>query len=231
MGAVMSIIPDPRHPRHRLLAAAAEAACPVAELAHDAAHIMRVYRWCLHLAADQGADADLAGAAGLLHDLVCIAKDHPDRAQGGARSASEAGALLSAAGYLDQERDCITSAIACSSWSRGLPPTNPIAAILQDADRLDALGLTGLLRSAACHQDMARRRPADEDGGLWHPTDPLGHSQRPLDDRRWCLDHCLIKLLRLRDGMHCAAAQAEAARRHASLVAALEALEQEAMSP
>ena len=80
--------PAPRFPRHAALWARVEPALPPGELAHDRHHIERVYRWSLRLAGEAGADADLSGAAALVHDLALVPKDSPERALGGERSAS-----------------------------------------------------------------------------------------------------------------------------------------------
>ncbi len=203
-------------PRHRGLWPTIAAACPPGELAHDSEHILRVYRWSLVLARDIAAEVDLAGAAALVHDLVFVAKDSADRDQGGERSAAAAPAALHAAGYDADEIAAITDAVRTSSWSRGLPPTGPLGAILQDADRLDALGAIGIARLLACAQHMSR---PEKPGRFYDPADPLATHMtaqgRPLDDRRNALDHCAAKLLKLAQGMHFPRAQTEARRRHA----------------
>lgn len=197
------------HPRHRALWPAVAAACPPGELAHDVDHILRVYAWALRLAPEAHADPDLVGAAALVHDLVFVPKDSADRSQGGERSAAAAPVVLTAAGYAEAEVTAIADAVRTSSWSRGLPPTGPLGAVLQDADRLDALGAIGIARLLACAQHMSR---PDRPGRFYDPADPLGH-HRPLDDRRNALDHCAAKLLKLADGMHFPTARAEAVRR------------------
>lgn len=195
------------------------------ELAHDRQHLLRVHRWALRLAAEAGADPDCAGATALVHDLVFVAKDSPERATGGERSAAAAPALLAAAGYRADEIAAIAEAVRTSSWSRGLAPTAALGRVLQDADRLDAIGVVGLMRNLACAQHMAR---PDGGSGFYHPDDPLHDDEaRALDDRRWATDHCFAKLLRLAAGMHTAGARAEAARRHAFLLAWLDELRRE----
>ncbi len=196
------------------MAAVALPRCPPGELAHDAEHVLRVYGWALRLAPEAGADADLAGAAALVHDLIFVPKDGADRAQGGERSAAAAPEVLAAAGYDAPEILRVADAVRTSSWSRGLAPVNPEGAVLQDADRLDALGAIGLLRTAACGQFMSR---ADRPGRLYDPEDPRAVSGRPLDDRRQVVDHLPAKLLRLASSMHTASARAEALRRHGFL--------------
>ena len=200
---------------------------PPGELAHDRQHIARVYQWALRLSGEGGADADLAGAMALVHDLAFVPKDSPDRALGGERSAQLAGAVLSAAGYATDEVAAITEAVRTSSWSRGLAPTNALGVILQDADRLDVIGAVGLLRTVACAQYMSRpERP----GRFYHDSDPFADGARTLDDKAQAIDHCYAKLLKLAAGMHLPTAKAEAARRHTTLVDFLGVLRRELTS-
>ncbi len=220
----MKAFPHGGFPRHLLLWPLVEARLPAGELAHDREHIARVYAWALRLAGEGGADADLAGATALVHDLVFVPKDSADRAQGGARSAAAAPALLAAAGYAAAETEQIAAAVATSSWSRGLAPANALGVVLQDADRLDALGAVGLLRTAACAQFMSR---AERPGRFYDPGDPFAASGRALDDRLQAVDHCYVKLLRLVGGMHLPSARAEGQRRHATIAAFLAALRSE----
>ena len=222
-----------RFPRHLALWERVCAATPPGEVAHDMQHVLRVYRWCVRLAPEADAHPDLAGAAGLVHDLVKVDKHLAARPLGGERSARAAEGLLPQVGYSPREVDIIVDAVATHSWSRGLSPRCPEGVVLQDADRLDALGVVGVLRNAAVAQAMATAEPT-VDGrsrALMHPVDPLFATGRPLADHIWALDHWPEKLLRLRDGMHCPTARAEAARRHAWMEAALQQLSTELGEP
>lgn len=201
------------HPRHAALWPLVAARLPPGELAHDAQHLRRVHRWALRLAPEAGADPDLAGAAALTHDLVFVPKDSAERRLGGERSAAAAPQVLGEAGYAAAEITQIADAVRTSSWSRGLAPTGPLGAVLQDADRLDALGALGLMRNLACAQHMAK--PGH--GGFYHPDDPLARGGRALDDKAWATDHLFAKLLKLAAGMHTATARSEAQRRQAFL--------------
>ena len=196
--------------QHAGLLTLVEPFLPAGELAHDREHLLRVLDWSMRLAPEAGADHDLAGATALVHDLAFIPKDSPDRALGGERAAAAAPAVLAAAGYHPAAISAISEAVRTSSWSRGLAPTNALGVVLQDADRLDALGAVGLLRTAACGQFMSR---GDRPGRFYDPHDPLAAGGRALDDRRQVVDHLFAKLLLLADGMHLPRARAEAARR------------------
>ncbi len=222
-----SVVPgfvSERFPRHAGLWARVEPRLPAGELAHDRQHMERVYRWSLRLAPEAGADPDLAGATSLVHDLAFVPKDSADRALGGERSAALAGAELAACGYAPAEVASISAAVRTSSWSRGLEPANELGVVLQDADRLDAIGAVGLMRNLACAQWMSRpERP----GTLYHPQDPFARGGRQLDDRTHALDHCYAKLLKLAAGMRLPTARAEGARRHEALLAFIHELELE----
>lgn len=215
--------------RHRRLwPAVAAALADDTDIAHDAEHIMRVYRWAIRLAESEAVDPDLAGAAALLHDLVNIPKESADRAMASTLSAAAGAEHLPAAGYTPDEAAAVVDAIRTCSWSRGLPPASRLGAVLQDADRLDAIGAIGVARNIACAQAMASRGSG---GQLYHPADPLGDTDRPLDDRASAVDHYAVKLLRLAEGMHTAAARAEARRRHRFMQAFLTQLRDEVRPP
>jgi uncharacterized protein len=216
------------HPRHEaLLAIVQPRLAEETDLAHDLDHVLRVYQWAVRLAEEGGADADLAGAAALVHDLVNVPKESAQRAMGSALSAAAGAEVLPEVGYTPDEVEQIVSAVATCSWSRGLPPASPLGAILQDADRLDAIGAVGIARNFACAQAMASRGTS---GRFYDPEDPLGQTDRLLDDKRNAADHYTIKLLRLAQTMHTPTAKAEAARRHAFLLAFLEQLGREVSS-
>ena len=219
---------DARFARHAQLWPVVVGFCAPGELAHDEHHVGRVYRWALRLAPEAGVDPDLAGATALVHDLDAIPKDSPERSHGGERSARLAATPLAAAGYAADEIAAVVDAVRTSSWSRGMKPGSALGALLQDADRLDAIGALGIARVFACAQRMSSpERP----GRFYDPADPLADAARPLDDRRQVLDHFAAKLLGLAAGMHFPAAQAEAARRHQAMRAYLAALRSELAEP
>jgi uncharacterized protein len=203
---------DLRFPRHTQLASLVAEATASGQLAHDHLHVERVYRWCVYLADQYQADVELAGAAGLLHDLVHIPKSSPDRPLGSEQSAAAAGGLLQQSGYTTEQAAAVVEAIRTCSWSRGLSPTADLGRILQDADRLDAIGAIGIARCFSCAQEMV-----DSTSALYHPQMPLAANERALDDRQFALDHFAAKLLKLSADMHFPLARQEAQRRHQML--------------
>jgi uncharacterized protein len=188
---------------------------------HDASHALRVALWTLRLAPEE-TDPRLAVAAALLHDTRAIPKDSPDRARASEFAAEDAAPLLAAAGFDPAAVELACGAIRDHSFSRGAVPGSGLGRALQDADRLDALGALGVLRTASTGARMG--------AGYFHPEDPWARG-RDLDDRAWSVDHFFRKLLRLPATMRTEAGRAEAERRAAFLVEFLRHLGEEIGEP
>jgi uncharacterized protein len=184
---------------------------------HDTAHALRVALAALRLGGDEVSAREVVAAA-LLHDAVNVPKSSPERAQASARSAAAARARLPAAGFAPDAVERIAAAIRDHSFSRGAVPEGALGRALQDADRLEALGAIGLLRCLATGERM---------GAAWFCAEDPWARARPLDDRRYSVDHFFAKLLRLPATMCTAAGRAEAERRAAFLRAFLVALGEE----
>jgi uncharacterized protein len=179
---------------------------------HDLAHALRVAHQAASLGLAEGADPREAVAAALFHDVVNLPKDHPDRAKASTLSAERARACLPAFGFDAAAIDRIADAIRDHSFSRGAVPTNPLGRALQDADRLEALGVIGLFRCISTGVRMGAR--------YFDAADPFARS-RPRDDLRFSIDHFYTKLLKLPATFLTAAGRAEAQRRAAWLETAL----------
>ena len=189
------------------------------DAAHDFAHVARVVATARRLAGEEGADLAVVVPAAWLHDCVTVPKDSPDRARASRLAAAEAGRWLRAEGFPWALVPAVEHAVAAHSWSAGIEPETPEAAVVQDADRLDALGAIGVARLYATAGALG--------SALAHPDDPLGTSGRALDDRQWATDHLAVKLLGLPATMRTAAGRAEAERRAGFLVAFLDQLRTE----
>lgn len=161
--------------------------------AHDASHLERVWRSAATLLARHPeADALVVMAASYLHDLVNLPKNDPDRAQASRRSARLAREELARLGFPADRLDAVAHAIEVHSFSAAIAPATIEAKIVQDADRLDALGAVGLARMFYIAGRMG--------SALAHPTDPLAQ-HRELDDRLYSLDHIVVKLAKLPEMM------------------------------
>jgi uncharacterized protein len=167
--------------------------------AHDLNHLHRVWRAAATLLADHPeADALVVLAACYLHDLVNLPKNHPDRGTASRLAAQQAVDRLNAHGFPADKLPAVAHAIEAHSFSAGIAPQTIEAMIVQDADRLDALGAVGLARLFYTAGRMG--------SAFAHPTDPLGEA-RLLDDRAFALDHIEVKLAGLPATMQTAAAR------------------------
>lgn len=194
------------HPRLIAIAAAAAGA----DGAHDINHLHRVWRNAQTLLATYPqADSLAVMAACYLHDLVNLPKNHPDRAMASRHSAMAASAHLSEAGFPPERLPAVAHAIETHSFSAALTPTTIEAKIVQDADRLDALGAVGLARLFYTAGQMS--------SALAHPDDPMAIS-RPLDERAFALDHIETKLARLPELMQTGAGRVLGEQRLAQLL-------------
>jgi len=185
------------------------------DAAHDLQHLQRVWASAqLLLARAPQADAIVVMAACFLHDLVNLPKDDPERAQASRRSAQLARHQLAWMGFPAEKLDGVAHAIEAHSFSAGIAPASLEAKIVQDADRLDALGAVGLARMFYVSGRLGR--------ALAHPTDPLAlHRER--DDMAYALDHIEEKLARLPGMMQTEAGRAVAAERLGLMLAFREA--------
>jgi len=182
---------------------------------HDLAHVLRVALWTLRIGG-AAVDPDEAVAAALLHDIVNVPKDSPDRARASELCAEQARAWLPAHGFAAEAVERIADAIRDHSFSRGSVPSTPLGMALQDADRLEALGVIGFMRCVSTGARMGAR--------YFHDTDPWARRGRAHDDRAYSIDHFFVKLLGLAATMNTPAGRAEAERRASYLRLTLEHL-------
>ncbi|MBB4065597.1 HD domain-containing protein [Gellertiella hungarica] len=181
--------------------------------AHDPAHILRVFRNAMRIHAEEGGDGRILAAAVLLHDCVAVEKSSPLRSQASRLAAERASALLAERGWSADDREAVAHAVLTHSFSAGITPETTEARILQDADRLDAIGMIG---AARCFYIAGRMGSA-----LYDVLDPLAE-ERPLDDRSFAIDHFPAKLFKLADGFQTATGRRLAAERHDRLQSVLD---------
>lgn len=188
------------------------------DAAHDVSHACRVARLALRLAREEGADGEVCAAAALLHDLVWVPKNHPDSPRTAELSAALARDWCTEDPELAARAAAVGEAILSHSYSGGGEAGSLEAKVVQDADRLEALGAIGLARVFATGASFGAQ--------LWHPADPWAKA-RELDDKRYSLDHFPIKLLRLHGLFQTEAGRRRAGERHQVLVGFLAALREE----
>ncbi|MBX0329461.1 HD domain-containing protein [Oscillochloris sp. ZM17-4] len=179
---------------------------PLADAAHDRDHIRRVVSNARALAAACGASQEVVIPAAWLHDCVAVPKDSPQRPLASTMAATTASAYLAMAGYPPMLIPAIAHAIAAHSFSAGIAPLTLEARVVQDADRLDALGAVGVARCLMLGAQLGRP--------LYQADEPFPVT-RPADDAVSSIDHFYTKLLGLAETMATDAGRAEAGRRTA----------------
>ncbi|MBI2391449.1 MAG: HD domain-containing protein [Deltaproteobacteria bacterium] len=202
----------------RALADVAAQACAGRPPAHDFLHVERVAALARTIGQAEGARVDVVVAAALLHELINLPKDHPESHRSGDLCAEEAMKVLAGAGVAADTAERVAACIRDHAFSKGAAPPTFEAAVLQDADRLDAIGAIGVARCFATCSEM--KRP------FYAPDDPFCEARAP-DDKLWGLDHFFRKLLRIEEGLHTETARAIGRERTAFLRTYLARLEAE----
>lgn len=195
------------HPRLVALAAAA----PGMDGAHDTNHLHRVWRNASLLLDDYPeADALVVMAGCYLHDLVNLPKNDPERHLASRKAALLASRQLAELDFPPNKLAAVAHAIESHSFSAGIRAETIEAKLVQDADRLDALGAVGLARLFYTAGRM--------DSALAHPDDPMA-LHRELNDKAYALDHIDTKLATLPGKMQTAAGRRLAEARMQELIA------------
>ena len=164
---------------------------------HDYAHIERVRRLALHIARQEGGDTRIIELAALLHDVA-------DSKLGGT---TETVTTFLQGKVTEEEQEQIVDIIASLSYKDGTrPPIETIEGqVVQDADRLDAIGAIGIARTFQFA------------GRFGEPMHVPGLAPREPGDRTGetsALNHFEEKLFRLKDLMNTNTARKIAEERH-----------------
>lgn len=179
------------------------------DAAHDVAHTDRVWANAQLIAAGEDpCDMTVLLAACYFHDLVTLPKNSPDRARASRMSADAAAPVLAKMGLTTAQITNTCHAITAHSFSANITPETPEAKILQDADRIEALGAIGIARCFATTGVLG--------GALFHGLDPFG-MDRELNDKAFAVDHFKLKLLKLPGTMQTTSGRALAEKRAAVL--------------
>lgn len=188
--------------------------------AHDVDHLLRVAQNTVALLDDAARLRECVCAA-LLHDVVNLPKNHPDRARASVLSAAAAEKLI-ASDLGSAATAEVTGAIEDHSYSAGRRPRSALGEALQDADRLEALGALGIARTFSTGVRLQ--------ASYFDPNDPWS-DRRELNDLRYSVDHFFKKLLRLPSTFCTERGRAEALARTRILEAFLLALGEEIGAP
>ena len=172
--------------------------------AHDFNHIMRVYKNAQKLCRKEKVNSKLVLSSVLLHDIISYPKSDKRSKISSKKSAEEAKKILKKLNYMSDEIQIISEASYEHSGFRGKTPKTVEGKILQDADRLDAIGAIGIARVFVVGGSEKRL--------IYNNDDPFCKFRIP-DDHKWTIDHFFQKLLKLESMMNTESAKIEAKRR------------------
>jgi uncharacterized protein len=172
--------------------------------AHDFEHIMRVYSNAKKLSKKEHANEKLVLCAVLLHDIVSYPKSDKRSRTSSTKSAIMARKILQKFNFTENEIKIISDAIKEHSYSKNKIPKTLEGKILQDSDRLDAIGAIGIARAFSVGGTEKRT--------FYNIEDPFCYKRKP-NDKKWTLDHFYRKLLFIESKLNTKSARIEARRR------------------
>ncbi|MFD0845202.1 HD domain-containing protein [Streptococcus saliviloxodontae] len=181
---------------------------------HDWWHIYRVRRLAVTIAKQEGADLFICQAAALLHDMIDDKLFVDPRAE-----KVKLETFLADLGLAQADIDWIMAIIETISFKggRGVIPASLEGRVVQDADRLDAIGAIGIARTMAYSGNKNR---------LIHDPSMTAREHLTLEDYRSGQDtaimHFYEKLLKLKDLMNTDYAKKLAQNRHDYMLAFLD---------
>lgn len=162
------------------------------DAAHDIEHIKRVSNNARKICEREKGDLHVVLPSAWLHDCVNVPKDSDLRNQGSELSADKAIEFLKTISYPSEYFDAIHHAIHAHSFSANIETKTLEAKIVQDADRIDALGALGLARCLAYS--------AVKNRDLYDHKDPFAEN-RELNESKFAIDHFYTKLFKLPESM------------------------------
>lgn len=184
---------------------------------HDIAHCLRVAMLALRFSQGQCTINNVIAAA-LLHDVVNLPKNDPNAKNASQLSAQVARDFLAPLDFSQEDIEDIACAVRDHSYSRGAKPVSLLGEIIQDADRVEALGMLGIFRSISVGTQLT--------ASFFHPHDPWAQN-RKLDDKKYSVDHFFVKLSKLPEQMNTDMAKRLAYERCGSMVWMFEHLGEE----
>lgn len=155
--------------------------------AHDILHFHRVVATAKRLCRNEGGQMEIVVPAAWLHDFVIVPKNDPRRREASKLSAEGAILFLREIGYPEIYLADIAHAIEAHSFSANIETRTLEAAIVQDADRLDALGAIGIARCFVTAGLMRR--------SFYSEQDPFCVVRTP-NDQLFTVDHFYVKLFK-----------------------------------
>ncbi len=161
---------------------------------HDISHFQRVWKTSRKIISNEERDVNsmVVLTACYFHDIVSLPKNHPDRSKSSQLAATRTKEILIGLSFPEELISAVCHAVEAHSFSANIPTQTAEAEVVQDADRMEAIGAIGLARVFYTGGKMGSK--------LFHAQDPWAEN-RDLDDRQYSVDHFYCKLLTLGETM------------------------------
>jgi uncharacterized protein len=198
--------------------------------AHSIGHIRRVWKVAQQIMEMiekeqtlpiQEIDKEVVLAACYFHDIVNVPKNSSERQKASFLASLEAEIILNSITKKDFPKRKVVAVKHCieaHSFSANVACQTIEAKIVQDADRMEAIGNIGIARVFYTAGRLGSQ--------LFDVQDPYA-SNRPLDDTKFALDHFYTKLLKLQNTFQTQAGKEIATLRTQKMLIFLEGLAQE----
>ena len=175
---------------------------------HDWWHVERVWKLAKRIALDEKADVFLVGAAALLHDVA----DYKFGGDGGTAGRALARQWLMSLGVEESvviQIETIIDSVSFKGAGVDTTPASLEAMIVQDADRLDAIGAIGIARTFAFGGSRGRHM---------HDPDvrPINHEsfEAYKKSESTTINHFYEKLFLVKDRLNTKTAKGIGRKRH-----------------
>ena len=201
---------------------------------HQYSHVLRVYNSVQKVLKSVEADESVLLPAVILHDIARAneknfrldddslkkAVDYEESDLGKCHAdigAKWARHYLESIGYDSDKTEKIVYAISCHRFKRGKKPETIEALILQQCDKLDAMGAIGVIRTMIHYPNQHK---------FYNLEEPIPKI-RELNDDDYAIDHFYAKLFKLKDLITIPAIKEEAEKRHNFMLEFVEELNNE----
>jgi uncharacterized protein len=171
---------------------------------HDYWHALRVCNLCEYIGRKEKADLDILRAAALLHDIFA-GKNYATHEEKAAKFAKK---VLKEIGFPENKIEGVIDCIKNHekyNWGK-TSHISKEAKILQDADRLDAIGAIGIARAFSFGGHYGK--------SIYNPKDKPGIYRKFSKTKKSSITHFYEKLLRLKENMNTRTGKKIAIGRH-----------------
>lgn len=186
---------------------------------HDLQHIERVHEIAKKIGEKEKCDMLVLEAATLMHDLERNNESKENNIDHSYESAKIAIEIMNKVNFPKNKMNNVVESIKNHRFRKNIKPKQIEAKILQDADRIDALGAIGIMRAVSVGTNYNNL--------YYDPNDPICRKKKIFEDDKYIIDHFYKKLLKISSTLNTKTAKEIAKKRENFMKLFLEQLELE----